>query len=67
MHQWNKWEAVFSTHSARELRNATIKLLEERCYKQDKCRVQIVVRELPASEGVNIKVQEVAALEAVTW
>jgi hypothetical protein len=74
-HQWSNWEAVFSTHYVRQLRNATIKLLEEmismrsvpRCNKQDKSRVQIVVRELPASRGVNTEVEEVTVLVAVTW
>jgi hypothetical protein len=45
-HQWTNWEAVFSTRSVRQLRDATTELLEAvfpmrsvpRCYNQDKSR-----------------------------
>jgi hypothetical protein len=43
-HQWNNWEAVFSTLSVGQMRDATIELLEAvfsmrsvlRCFKQYK-------------------------------
>jgi hypothetical protein len=35
-------------------------------FKQDKCRVQLAVRQLPASKDVNREVEESAVLEAVT-
>jgi hypothetical protein len=37
-----------------------------RCYKQDKYRFALVVRQSPASKDVNTEVEEAAALEAVT-
>jgi hypothetical protein len=47
MHQWTNWEEMFSTRSVRQLRDATIELLEAvfsmryvpRCHKQDKSTV----------------------------
>jgi hypothetical protein len=69
------WEAVFSTLSVRQLRDATIgKLLEEirsvrsvpRCYKQDRSRLRLVVRQSPGSKDVNIEAEGTTALEAVT-
>jgi hypothetical protein len=75
MHEWSKWEAVFSTKSVRQLCDATIEeLLGEvftvgsvpRCFKQAKSRVQLVVRQSPASKDVNTEVERSTALEAVT-
>jgi hypothetical protein len=37
-----------------------------RCYKQGRYRLQLVVRQSPASNGVNMEVEEAAALGAVT-
>jgi hypothetical protein len=37
-----------------------------RCYKQNKPRVSSVVRQSPASKGVNMEAEEAMALEAVT-
>jgi hypothetical protein len=37
-----------------------------RCYKQDKSRVYLVVRQSPASKGVNTEAEEATALIAVT-
>jgi hypothetical protein len=56
---------VLSTRTARQLRDATIELLEAafsmrsipRCYKQDKSRVSLVVRQSPASKGSNAEVE----------
>jgi hypothetical protein len=63
---------VFSKRSVRQLRDATIKLLEvfsmrsvPRCYKQDKSEFS-ELGESPASKGVNMEAKEVTALEAVT-
>jgi hypothetical protein len=47
MHQWTTWEAVFFTRSVRQLRDATIEMLEAvfsmrsvpRYYKQNKSTV----------------------------
>jgi hypothetical protein len=69
MHQWTNWDAIFSTRSVRQLRNAT-ELLEavfsmrpvQRCYKQGKSRIKIVVRQSPASKDVNTEVEESTAL-----
>jgi hypothetical protein len=36
-----------------------------RCYKQDNSRVQLVVRQSPASKHLNTEAEEVTALEAV--
>jgi hypothetical protein len=74
MQQWSNWEAVFSTWSVRQLRDATNEQLEElfsmfsmsRCYKQDKSTVYWTVRESPASKNVNTEAEEPTALEAVT-
>jgi hypothetical protein len=68
------WEAVFSTWSVRQLRDATIELLEEvfsmrsvqRCYKQDNSRILLVMRESPASKDVNTEVDGSTAVKAVT-
>jgi hypothetical protein len=65
---------VFSKRSMRQLRDATIELLREvfpvrslpRCFKQDKSRVQLVVRQSPASKGVNTAAEEATVFEAVT-
>jgi hypothetical protein len=66
----DNWEAVFSTRSMRQLRGATTKeLLGEaifvrsvpRCYKQDKSR-SLVVRQSPASKGVNTEVKRSTAV-----
>jgi hypothetical protein len=37
-----------------------------RCYNRDKCRVQLVVRQSPASKDVNTEAEEATVLEAVT-
>jgi hypothetical protein len=58
----------------RQLRDATIGLLKAvfyirsvpRCCRQDKSRVQLVVREWPEIKNVNMEDEEVTALEAVT-
>jgi hypothetical protein len=59
----------------RLIRDATIKeLLGEmfsvpslqRCYKQDKSQVLLVVRQSPASKDVSMEGEEATALEAVT-
>jgi hypothetical protein len=74
-HQWSNWEAVFSTRSVRKLRDARLEdLLGEafsmrsvpKCYKQDKSRIQLVVRQSPASKGVKMELEESTAFEAVT-
>jgi hypothetical protein len=36
------------------------------CYKQNKSRVQLVVRESPASKDVNTAAEEATALVAIT-
>jgi hypothetical protein len=74
VHQWSKWEAVFSTRSVRQLREATVELLGEvfsvrskaRCYKQDKPKVQLILRQSPANKLGNTEGEEAMALEAVT-
>jgi hypothetical protein len=59
----------------RQLRDATIEELlgeafpapsVQRCYKQDKFKVWLVVRESPASKGVNTEAEESTALETIT-
>jgi hypothetical protein len=72
MHQLTNWEAVFSTQSVRQLRDATLELLKgvsmrfvPRSYKQDKSRIQLLVRESPASKEVNTAAEEATALVAV--
>jgi hypothetical protein len=37
-----------------------------RCYKQNKPRIEIVLRQSPVSKGVNTEAEETTALEAVT-
>jgi hypothetical protein len=75
MRQWANWEAVFSTESVRQLRDATIEELlagvysvrsVPRCYKQDKFKIELVVTESPASEDVKTGVEGCTALKAVT-
>jgi hypothetical protein len=67
-------EAVFSTRSVRQLRDAPIeKLLEavfsvlymQWCFKEDKSRVRVVVRQLPTNREVNMEVEGSTALVAV--
>jgi hypothetical protein len=36
------------------------------CYKQEKPRVSLVVRQLPISKGVNTEAEEATTLESVT-
>jgi hypothetical protein len=61
-HRWANWEAVFFTRPVRQLRAATIEELlgkvfsvrsVPRSFKQDKSRIQLVVRQSPDSKGVN--------------
>jgi hypothetical protein len=37
-----------------------------RCYKQEKSRILVVVRQSPASKDVNMEAEEATALETVT-
>jgi hypothetical protein len=37
-----------------------------RCYKQDKSRVSLVVRQSPASKDVNTEAEETTVLETIT-
>jgi hypothetical protein len=37
-----------------------------RCYKQEKYRVQLVLRQSPTDKDVNTETEEVTVLEAVT-
>jgi hypothetical protein len=37
-----------------------------RCYKQDKSRFQLVIRQSPAKKGMNTGAEKATALEAVT-
>jgi hypothetical protein len=66
MHQWTNWELVFSAWSMGQLCGAIIEELFGgvfsvrsvlRCFKQDRFRVQLVVRQSPASKDVNIEVE----------
>jgi hypothetical protein len=61
--------------SVRQLREAAIEELlgdmrsmrsVPRCYKQDKSRFQLVLRESPISKDLNTEVEGSTALEAVT-
>jgi hypothetical protein len=64
---------VFSRESVLQLRDATIELFGEvlsvrsvpSCYKQDKFRFNLVVRQPPASKVVNSESEKAMALEAV--
>jgi hypothetical protein len=67
MHHWTNWDALFSTRSVRQLRVATLgELLGRffsvrfmpRCYKQDMCRVELLVRQLPAAKNVSREVDD---------
>jgi hypothetical protein len=74
MNQWTNWEAGFSTRSVRQLRDVTIELVEvvlsmwslPRCYKQDKSRIELAVRQSSTSKDVNTEIEESTAFEAVT-
>jgi hypothetical protein len=37
-----------------------------RCYKQEKSRIELLVRQSPASTDVNTEAEEATALKAVT-
>jgi hypothetical protein len=59
----------------RQLGDATIEELLDavfsmrsvaRCYMQDKSRISLVLRQLPASKDVNVEAEGSTALEAVT-
>jgi hypothetical protein len=74
-HQWSNWKAVFSTWSERQLRDATIgELLSGvfsvrsmlRCYKQNKFKVYLVVRQSLARKDVNTEDEGSTALEAIS-
>jgi hypothetical protein len=71
MHQWTNWEAVFSTWSVQQLRDATIEeLLKKlfsvrsipRCYEKDKCRINLVARQSPISKDLNTEAEEATAM-----
>jgi hypothetical protein len=74
MHQWYNSEMVFSTQSMWQLIDPTLEeqlgevfsvWFVQRCYKQDKSRIYLVVRQLPASKDMYTEVEVSMALEAV--
>jgi hypothetical protein len=74
MHQWISREEVLRMWSMWLLHDTTEDLLEAvfsmwfvpRCYEQNKFRVQLVGRQLLASNGLNMEAEEPTALEAIT-